>query len=151
MRPPPILVLGCTPFGHHLALALEARGCRVIVIDSDAERLDRLPPALRARAVHGNALECVADPAIPVPSALAVVMTSASDESNVALALAALRARGARRALARIEDPARVRGYAALDIETIDATTLLVSYTMGQLLPFTTQGAGASQAGPESR
>jgi trk system potassium uptake protein TrkA len=125
-----IVIMGCGRVGSTLALALEAKGHDVSVVDQEADAFRRLGAAFTGKRVVGVGFdqETLLEAGIEQAGAFAAV--SSGDNSNIISARLAREQFGVENVVARIYDPARAEVYERLGIPTV-AT---VSWTADQIL-----------------
>jgi trk system potassium uptake protein TrkA len=128
-----VVVVGCGRLGALLAERLCRRGAAVALVDRDASAIAALPEALAGKSVAGEALDPSVLRRAGIENASCLIATTASDESNLAVALIARTVFGIGRAIARVRDPGRDGAYDALGIETV-CPTLLVGETFFKLV-----------------
>lgn len=118
------VIIGCGHLGAHLADRLDSQGYRLRVIDPDPEALDLLPERLRDAGIRGQPLDLAVLERAGIENADFVVATTATDDLNLAVALACRELGGAARVVARVDDPARAASCAALGIAIVCTTDL---------------------------
>ncbi len=130
MNPRPdlyVVVVGCGRFGRHLATALSREGCSVVVVDRVPRRLAALDPDFGGFRIEGDGTEPEILRRAKCGDADLVIAATDSDSANLLIAQVARRIMGARRAVARLQDPARISDSEALGIETICPPLLAIS------------------------
>jgi trk/ktr system potassium uptake protein len=140
------VIVGCGRVGSVLADAFDRAGQDVIVIDTSTSAFDRLPGSFGGTAVRGDGTdEDTLRRAGAEAADLFMAMTE-GDNRNVMAAQLAVEALGARRVIAKINDPLRAAAYADLGINTLCRTNLMaaaVNDFLGLDLKF---GPGMAQA-----
>ena len=141
-----IVIVGCGRVGAALAESFDALGNEVIIIDTSTSAFDRLPGSFSGVAVRGDGTdEDTLRRAGAEGADLFMAMTE-GDNRNVMAAQLAVEALGARRVIAKINDPLRAAAYADLGINTLCRTNLMaaaVNDFLGLQLEF---GPGMAQA-----
>jgi trk system potassium uptake protein TrkA len=154
------VIVGCGRVGSELAGALDGAGHQVIVLDTKTSAFDRLAGSFRGAAIRGDGTdEDTLRRAGAEDADLFMAMTE-GDNRNVMSAQLAVEALGAKRVIAKINDPLRASAYAELGIATLCRTNLMasaVSEFLGLGLAFgpgisaaTGQHPGGHHAGDEA-
>lgn len=126
-----VVIVGCGRVGALLAATFETSGHDVSVVDTSTTAFDRLPSTFKGTAIRGNGTdEAVLRRAGAQDCDLFLALTE-GDNRNVLSAQLASEVFGARRSLAKINDPVRAEAYAELGIATICRTTLLADAILG--------------------
>lgn len=121
-----IVIIGCGRVGSSAADNYDRAGHEVIVLDSSTGAFDRLPSTFGGRAIRGDGTdEDVLRRAGAEGADVFLAMTE-GDNRNVMAAQLASEALGARRVIAKINDPLRAKAYAELGIATVCRTGLIV-------------------------
>ncbi len=103
-----VVIVGAGDVGTYLARALSSRNAEVIVVDRRQERLDRVEEQADVLTLYGDATHWSTLREAGVDKAdITLVMTSSDDANVVAAALSVQE--GARRAVARVDDPSFYR------------------------------------------
>ena len=119
------VIVGCGRVGALLAATLDAGGHDVSIIDVSTTAFDRLPGEFRGNAIRGNGTdEAVLRRAGAQDCDLFLALTE-GDNRNVMSAQLAVEVFGARRSVAKINDPVRAEAYAELGVATVCRTTLM--------------------------
>ncbi len=128
------VVVGCGRVGAELAELFDRAGYEVVVLDTETRAFDRLPAAFGGTAVRGDGTdEDTLRRAGAEDADLFLAMTE-GDNRNVMAAQLAVEALGARKVVAKVNDPLRAHAYADLGLATLCRTTLMadaVSAYMG--------------------
>jgi trk/ktr system potassium uptake protein len=128
------VIVGCGRVGAELAELFDRAGYEVVVLDTETRAFDRLPAAFGGSAVRGDGTdEDTLRRAGAEDADLFLAMTE-GDNRNVMAAQLAVEALGARKVVAKVNDPLRARAYADLGLATLCRTTLMadaVSAYMG--------------------
>jgi trk system potassium uptake protein len=140
------VIVGCGRVGSVLADGLDRAGHQVIVLDTSTSAFDRLPGTFRGAAVRGDGTDEDTLRRAGAESADLFIAMTEGDNRNVMSAQLATEALGARRVLAKINDPLRASAYAELGIATLCRTNMMataISEFAGLGLTF---GPGISEA-----
>jgi trk system potassium uptake protein len=120
-----IVIVGCGRVGAVLAGDFDAAGHDVVILDLSTQAFDRLPSGFRGEAVRGDGTdEDILRRAGAEGADVFIAMTE-GDNRNVMAAQLAHEALGARRVIAKINDPVRADAYADLGIATLCRTNLM--------------------------
>ena len=149
-----IVIIGCGRVGASAADNYDRAGHEVIVLDSSTAAFDRLPLAFGGRAIRGDGTdEDVLRRAGAEDADIFLAMTE-GDNRNVMAAQLAAEELGAKRVIAKINDPLRAKAYAELGVATVCRTGLIVdsmnaylglaASNLPGLLPPSGQHAGAA-------
>jgi trk system potassium uptake protein TrkA len=119
------VIVGCGRVGALLATTLDESGHDVSIIDTSTTAFDRLPTSFRGNAIRGNGTdEAVLRRAGAQDCDLFLSLTE-GDNRNVMSAQLAIEIFGARRSVAKINDPVRAKAYAELGVATVCRTNLM--------------------------
>jgi trk system potassium uptake protein TrkA len=119
-----IVVLGCGRVGATLAMALEAEGHSVAVIDRNRDAFRRLPRDFKGKTVLGIGIDEDVLRKAGIERAGGFAATTNGDNTNIMSAqIVKVRFR-VPRVIARIYDPLRAEAYRELGIDTISPTLL---------------------------
>lgn len=155
-----IVIIGCGRVGASAADLYDRSGHEVIVLDSSTAAFDRLPTTFGGKAIRGDGTdEDVLRRAGAEHADIFLTLTE-GDNRNVMAAQLAVEALGARRVIAKINDPLRAAAYAELGVATVCRTGLIVdamnahlglpvSGLPGLLPPSGQHDGGAHHAHPE--
>ena len=125
------VIVGCGRVGALLAATLDQSGHDVSVIDVSTTAFDRLPSGFRGSAIRGNGTdEAVLRRAGTQDCDLFLALTE-GDNRNVMSAQLAAEVFGARRSVAKINDPVRAQAYAELGVATVCRTNLIADAILG--------------------
>lgn len=119
------VIVGCGRVGAGLADQLDRAGWQVLILDIRSSAFDRLPSTFAGTAVRGDGTdEDVLRRAGAEGAELFLALTE-GDNRNIMAAQLALEAFGARRTVAKVNDPVRAEAYAHLGIATVCRTNLM--------------------------
>ncbi|HVE28387.1 MAG TPA: TrkA family potassium uptake protein [Sporichthya sp.] len=130
-----IVIMGCGRVGSTLALALEAKGHDVAVVDQESDAFRRLGSAFTGKRVTGIGFdqETLVEAGIEQAGGFAAV--SSGDNSNIISARLAREQFGVENVVARIYDPARAEVYERLGIPTVATVSWTADQILRKLLP----------------
>lgn len=120
-----IVIVGCGRVGSVLADAFDTGGHDVVILDVSTRAFGRLPPEFRGQAVRGDGTDEDVLRRVGAADADVFLALTEGDNRNVMAAQIAAENLGAKRAVAKINDPVRAAAYAELGIATICRTTML--------------------------
>jgi trk system potassium uptake protein len=119
------VIVGCGRVGGLIAESLDVAGDEVLVIDTQTRAFDRLPSTFRGRAIRGDGTdEDVLRRAGAENADLFLALTE-GDNRNIISAQLAAEVLGAKRVVAKVNDPLRATAYADLGIATLCRTNLM--------------------------
>ena len=121
-----IIVVGCGRVGASLAEAYDRAGHEVIVVDISTAAFDRLPSGFGGNAIRGDGTDEDVLRRAGAEGADVFLALTEGDNRNVMSAQLANEALGARRVIAKINDPVRAKAYAELGIATLCRTGLMM-------------------------
>ena len=121
------VIVGCGRVGSVLADAFDRAGQDVIIIDTSTSAFDRLPSMFGGTAVRGDGTDEDTLRRAGAESADLFMAMTEGDNRNVMAAQLAVEALGARRVIAKINDPLRAAAYADLGINTLCRTNLMAA------------------------
>jgi trk system potassium uptake protein TrkA len=125
------VIVGCGRVGADLADELDRAGWQVLIIDRSSSAFDRLPSTFAGTALRGDGTdEDVLRRAGAENADLFLALTE-GDNRNVMAAQLGVEALGARRTVAKINDPVRAEAYAHLGIATLCRTNLMTKAVLG--------------------
>ncbi|HLU52998.1 MAG TPA: Trk system potassium transporter TrkA [Acidimicrobiia bacterium] len=113
-----IIVVGAGAVGSYLAKLLSSEGKDVLVIESDEDRAAEMQEALDALVVVGNGASAATLEEAGAGNADLLIAVSNSDGANI-LACHTARQLGAKRTVARIEDPGLREGVDQLGVDVV--------------------------------
>jgi trk system potassium uptake protein len=121
-----VVIVGCGRVGAAVAASFDEAGHQVIIVDRSTAAFDKLEESFGGTAVRGDGTdEDVLRRAGADDADLFVAMTE-GDNRNTMSAQLAVEALGAKRVVAKINDPLRAEAYADLGIATICRTDLML-------------------------
>ena len=119
------VIVGCGRVGAELAEMFEDAGYDVVILDQSTRAFDRLPDAFRGSAVRGDGTDEDTLRRAGAEDADVFIAMTEGDNRNVMAAQLASEVLGARKVIAKINDPLRAKAYATLGIATLCRTTLM--------------------------
>ena len=127
------VIVGCGRVGAIMAAELDAAGHDVLIIDRSQSAFDRLPSSFRGSAVRGDGTdEDVLRQKGAEDADLFLALTE-GDNRNIMAAQLAAEALGAKRTVAKVNDPVRSEAYGHLGVATICRTNLMADALLGAL------------------
>ena len=141
-----IVIVGCGRVGASVAEAYDRTGHQVVILDIATSAFDRLPSTFGGVAVRGDGTDEDTLRRAGAESADLFMAMTEGDNRNVMSAQLATEALGARRVIAKINDPLRAAAYAELGIATLCRTNLMASAVSDFLGLGVTFGPGISEA-----
>ena len=130
-----VIVVGCGRVGSDLAVALEAGGHTVAVVDKDRNALRRLPQRFSGRAVLGFGFDRDHLEQAGIHEAGALAAVTSGDNSNVLTARIARETYDVPHVVARIYDPRRAVIYQRLGITTVATVAWTTDQVLRRLIP----------------
>ena len=121
-----IVIVGCGRVGASAADLYDRAGHEVIVLDSSTAAFDRLPSTFGGKAIRGDGTDEDVLRRAGAEGADVFLALTEGDNRNVMAAQLAAEVLGARRVIAKINDPLRATAYAELGIATVCRTGLIV-------------------------
>jgi trk system potassium uptake protein TrkA len=121
-----IVIVGCGRVGASAADLYDRSGHEVIVLDSSTAAFDRLPSTFGGTAIRGDGTDEDVLRRAGAEGADVFLSLTEGDNRNVMAAQLAAEVLGARRVIAKINDPLRSAAYAELGIATVCRTGLIV-------------------------
>jgi trk system potassium uptake protein TrkA len=119
------VIVGCGRVGAELASTFDKAGHEVIILDLTPRAFDRLPSTFKGTALRGDGTdEDILRRAGAEDADIFIAMTE-GDNRNVLAAQLAQEALGAKRVIAKINDPVRAEAYADLGIAALCRTNLM--------------------------
>jgi trk system potassium uptake protein len=127
------VIVGCGRVGAVIAESLDAAGDDVLVLDTQTRAFDRLPATFGGRAIRGDGTdEDVLRRAGAENADLFLALTE-GDNRNIISAQLAAEVLGAKRVVAKVNDPLRATAYADLGIATLCRTNLMADAVSGYI------------------
>ena len=125
------VIVGCGRVGAGLADELDRAGWQVLILDTSTAAFDRLPSTFRGTALRGDGTDEDTLRRAGAEDADLFLSLTEGDNRNVMAAQLAIEALGARRTVAKINDPVRAEAYAHLGIAALCRTNLMTSAVLG--------------------
>jgi trk system potassium uptake protein TrkA len=119
------VIVGCGRVGAVLADAFDRAGHEVIVIDPSTRAFERLPSTFGGNALRGDGTDEDTLRRAGAEDADIFIAMTEGDNRNVMAAQVAHEALGAKRVIAKINDPVRAEAYADLGIATLCRTNMM--------------------------
>lgn len=129
-----IVIAGCGRVGSDLAVTLAEEGHDVSVIDDRSDTFRRLGGTFNGTMHVGSAYDVRALRDAGIEFAHAFVAVTSSDNANMMAVQLARSVFGVTKTIARLDDPARVEAYRALDIRYVAAAKLTSRVVHEQLV-----------------
>lgn len=120
------IVVGCGRVGAGLASQLAKEGHTVTILDTSTEAFRRLDPDFPGQALRGDGTDESVLRRAGIDGADWFFALTNGDNRNVLAAQLAGETFGIPRVLAKINDPVRAKAYAALGIDTINRTDMMI-------------------------
>ncbi len=121
-----IVIIGCGRVGASAADLYDRSGHEVIILDSSTAAFDRLPSTFGGTAIRGDGTDEDVLRRAGAERADVFLALTEGDNRNVMATQLAVEALGARRVIAKINDPLRATAYAELGVATVCRTGLIV-------------------------
>ncbi len=125
------VIVGCGRVGAALATELDHAGWQVLIIDLSTSAFDRLPSSFTGTAQRGDGTDEDTLRQFGASDADLFLALTEGDNRNVMAAQLAIEALGARRVVAKINDPVRAEAYAHLGIASLCRTNLMTAAVLG--------------------
>jgi len=132
------VIIGCGRVGASLADELDRGGWQVMIMDLTSAAFDRLPPTFGGTALRGDGTDEDTLRRVGAEGADLFLALTEGDNRNVMAAQLGEEALGAKRVIAKINDPVRAKAYAHLGVATLCRTNLMAA----SVLDFAGQPAG---------
>jgi trk/ktr system potassium uptake protein len=132
------VIVGCGRVGAGLADELDRAGWQVLIIDITTTAFDRLPSSFGGHARRGDGTDEDTLRQAGAEGADLFLALTEGDNRNVMAAQLGLESLGARRCVAKINDPVRAEAYAHLGIASLCRTNLMLTSVLdfiGQAAP----------------
>lgn len=127
------VIVGCGRVGATIAATLDAADHEVIILDIKPAAFDRLPGTFRGAAVRGDGTDEDVLRRAGAEDADVFLAVTEGDNRNVIATQLATEALGARKVIAKINDPVRAVAYADLGLATVCRTSLQADAVLGYL------------------
>jgi trk system potassium uptake protein TrkA len=127
------VIVGCGRVGAGLADELDRAGWQVLILDTSTAAFDRLPATFRGTALRGDGTDEDTLRRAGAEDADLFLSATEGDNRNVMAAQLAVEALGARRIIAKINDPVRAEAYAHLGVAALCRTNLMTTAVLGFL------------------
>jgi trk system potassium uptake protein TrkA len=127
------VIVGCGRVGAGLADELDRAGWQVLIIDRLTSAFDRLPSSFSGTAQRGDGTDEDTLLRAGARDADLFLALTEGDNRNVMAAQLAVESLGARRTIAKINDPVRAEAYAHLGIATLCRTNLMMTAALQHL------------------
>ena len=135
MAPVHVVVVGCGRVGSELAVAVEAAGHTVAIIDKDRNAFRHLPESFSGKAVLGFGFDRDHLEQAGIREADALAAVTNGDNSNVLAARIARETYEIPHVVARIYDPRRAVIYQRLGIQTVATVAWTTDQVLRRLFP----------------
>ena len=119
------VIVGCGRVGATLAELFDRAGHEVIIVDLLTRAFDRLPASFGGSAIRGDGTDEDTLRRAGADDADVFLALTEGDNRNVMAAQIAVEGLGAKRTIAKINDPLRAAAYADLGLATLCRTTLM--------------------------
>ena len=129
------VIVGCGRVGAALADELDRAGWQVLIIDLSTSAFDRLPSTFGGTARRGDGTDEDSLLQHGAADADLFLALTEGDNRNVMAAQLAIEALGARRCVAKINDPVRAEAYAHLGIAALCRTNLMTTAVLAYAGP----------------
>ena len=127
------VIVGCGRVGAGLADELDRAGWQVLILDVSTAAFDRLPASFGGTALRGDGTDEDTLRRAGAEDADLFLSLTEGDNRNVMAAQLAAEALGARKTVAKINDPVRAEAYAHLGIASLCRTNLMMSAVLGAI------------------
>jgi len=121
------VIVGCGRVGSVLADSFDRAGHDVIIIDTSTSAFDRLPGTFGGAAIRGDGTDEDTLRRAGAENADLFIAMTEGDNRNVMASQLAAEALGAKKVIAKINDPLRATAYADLGLATLCRTNLMAS------------------------
>jgi trk system potassium uptake protein TrkA len=125
------VIVGCGRVGAGLAEDLDRAGWQVLILDVSTAAFDRLPATFRGTALRGDGTDEDTLRKAGAEDADLFLTATEGDNRNVMAAQLGQEALGAKRVIAKINDPVRAEAYAHLGIAALCRTNLMLTAVLG--------------------
>jgi len=121
------VIVGCGRVGAGLADELDRAGWQVLILDITSAAFDRLPATFGGTALRGDGTDEDTLRRAGAEQADLFLAATEGDNRNVMAAQLSQEALGAKRVIAKINDPVRAEAYAHLGVATLCRTNLMTT------------------------
>ena len=125
------VIVGCGRVGAGLADDLDRAGWQVLILDLSTASFDRLPSTFGGTALRGDGTDEDTLRRAGAEDADLFLAATEGDNRNVMAAQLGQEALGARRVIAKINDPVRAAAYAHLGVASLCRTNLMLTAVLG--------------------
>jgi trk system potassium uptake protein TrkA len=119
------VIVGCGRAGAVIAEGFDKAGYEVVIIDRSTAAFDKLSSTFKGSAIRGDGTDEDVLRRAGAESADVFLTLTEGDNRNVMAAQLAIEALGARKVVAKVNDPLRAAAYADLGIATLCRTNLI--------------------------
>jgi trk system potassium uptake protein len=119
------VIVGCGRVGAVLAASFDKAGHDVIILDLTSRAFDRLPSTFKGTALRGDGTDEDILRRAGADGADIFIALTEGDNRNVMAAQLAQEALGAKKVIAKINDPVRAEAYADLGLAALCRTDLM--------------------------
>ena len=130
-----VVVIGCGRVGSELAVAVEAAGHTVSILDKDRNAFRHLPDSFGGKAILGFAFDRDHLEQAGIEKAGALAAVTNGDNSNILAARIARETYEIPNVVARIYDPRRAVIYQRLGIQTVATVAWTTDQVLRRLFP----------------
>ncbi len=130
-----VVVVGCGRVGSELAVAVEAAGHTVSIIDKDRNAFRHLPASFKGKAILGFGFDRDHLEQAGIEEADALAAVTNGDNSNILAARIARETYEIPHVVARIYDPRRAVIYQRLGIQTVATVAWTTDQVLRRLFP----------------
>jgi trk system potassium uptake protein len=127
------VIVGCGRVGAGLADELDRAGWQVLIIDLVSSAFDRLPSSFGGTALRGDGTDEDTLRRAGAEGADLFLALTEGDNRNIMASQLGNEALGARRTMAKCNDPVRAEAYAHLGIATVCRTNLMMTAVLEHL------------------
>lgn len=127
------VIVGCGRVGAGLADELDRAGWQVLIIDRLSAAFDRLPSSFKGTALRGDGTDEDNLRRAGAEGADLFLALTEGDNRNIMAAQLGIESLGAKRTMAKVNDPVRAEAYAHLGIATLCRTNLMTEAVLGHL------------------
>lgn len=121
-----IVIIGCGRVGAGLANQLAQDGHEVVVLDVSTDAFRRLPPDFSGQALRGDGTDESVLRRAGADGADWFLALTNGDNRNILAAQLAAQTFGIADVVCKVNDPVRAQAYAALGVNTVDRTMMMI-------------------------